>query len=467
MSGSGAVTTWNGATWPPSAWATHVARRTISGTESGQETGARTMSPTRRAAPASDTTFGADLEATTDATITVTRITMSTALTTRSSNRPTSNPTIVAASVAAACAFDRPNITPICGLVKPRIRPVASAAIAFDTIATAANAAARPRVERSNTTRRSTSIPTDTRKIGIRREDPTNSTRCIKIPPFGTSRFNDKSRKKRSDDSFDPDHVCDDCRQEEGDEDEDESQSAILPHPPEEPTRHPRKQHDGPHHEHDNAGNQTAEELEPTSRIGHSDHDGEHHKRKRVRDRSASHGDRHRAVGDDPAAPNDRIHDERVRCPQRADQRGSRHREAERQCREHPDDHRNGECQEPEDRRWPTVSSDAGEVELETGQEHQVQQAEPTELLDSARSGEQAETLGSDEHARQDEADHARKSDPLGRERPDQNDRGERQKHPCWCNERHLDRHLGSVRIPRRRPAPVLVKVDRDIADQS
>ena len=163
---------------------------------------------------------------------------------------------------------------------------------------------------------------------------------------------------------------------------------------------------------------------------GAAGHHREDEQRERVGDDRRPDRRRDRGIGGDPEALHDRVHHERVRRPQRADEDRRGQVEAEPARPDEPERHRQGEREQPElDRRLPEPREHV-EVELEPGQEHEVQQADLAQRVDGRDRLQQPEPGGADEEPAQQEPDDPRQAEPLRDERAEQDDREQQQQVP-------------------------------------
>ena len=108
---------------------------------------------------------------------------------------------------------------------------------------------------------------------------------------------------------------------------------------------------------------------------------------------------------------------------QGAEQQRRRQGPSERQPDRGAEEHRQREGQRPEGDHRPAVDPDERQVELDPGDEHQVEQAELAEVGDGGvAGGDQVEAIGADDVAADQQADDPRDPRPAHQRRPDDHD---------------------------------------------
>jgi hypothetical protein len=136
--------------------------------------------------------------------------------------------------------------------------------------------------------------------------------------------------------------------------------------------------------------------------------DREDDERDRVRQHGRSHGRGDRRIAAQARLANRRIHDQRVRGEERAQQKRRRERPPKREADRHTADERDHEGDEAERHCSAAIFLQHLQVELEPCDEHQVEEAEVTEFGHGVVSrGDQSEPVCSDHEPAEDEADQA------------------------------------------------------------
>ena len=150
---------------------------------------------------------------------------------------------------------------------------------------------------------------------------------------------------------------------------------------------------------------------------------GEHHERHRVGEHRGADRGGHGAVGRQAHVAHDRVDDERVAGEQRAEQDRGGQAVVDEQPADDAERERDEERQRGEAGGLLAVPGEHAEVELETGDEHQVQQADLAELVQHAGvvAGD-AEHVRPDDAAAGEQADQAGDADALDEHRPDDDD---------------------------------------------
>ena len=136
-----------------------------------------------------------------------------------------------------------------------------------------------------------------------------------------------------------------------------------------------------------------------------------------------------------------------MRRPQRPVQQRCREPVAERKDEQEPEDERQGERQRAERKGGPAVALELVEVELEPGEEHEVQQPQLAERLDDALALDPVEDEWSDERSAEHDPDEPGQAESLRDDGPEEQHESRDEERPFGGLGRKLDRddHSGSV----------------------
>ena len=153
---------------------------------------------------------------------------------------------------------------------------------------------------------------------------------------------------------------------------------------------------------------------------GGTGHDREHDERHRVGDHGRADRGGDRPVGREAHAADGRVGHQRVRREERAEQDRGAEFVSERRAADEPERHRDRERDQREQDRVVAVAREHGQVEVEAGHEHQVQQADVAELLhDAAAALHHVEHVRADDHPADEQSDQPGHVDALREPRRD------------------------------------------------
>ncbi len=145
----------------------------------------------------------------------------------------------------------------------------------------------------------------------------------------------------------------------------------------------------------------------------------------------------------------DRVRDEGVRCPERAEEHRRGEPIAEGQHEQDAEHERERERERAERQRAPPVGRELVEVELEAGEEHQEEDPEVAERLDDAFALDPAEDERADEQPAEEDADDSRESEALEDQRADEDHGGRDEERPLGRRRRKLERERHGVSLER------------------
>ena len=255
----------------------------------------------------------------------------------------------------------------------------------------------------------------------MNRAPPKNSIRSISGPPLGTRRLSASPAKNAPTmPSMPPSSATNDADRNAARTKMNRS-ARSCPMPAKNQRARNVRHERAVHGEHAQPDEQRDVGAETALTRGAAGHHREDEQRERVGDDRRPDRRRDRRIGGEPVALDDRVHDQGVRRPQRADEDRRGQVEAEPARPDEPDRHRQGERQQPELDRGLPEPREHVEVELEAGHEHEVEQADLAERSRSRRHRlQQAEPGRPDEEPAQQEPDDPRQAEPLRDEWPEQ-----------------------------------------------
>jgi hypothetical protein len=257
--------------------------------------------------------------------------------------------------------------------------------------------------------------------------------------------------EERPHDPFDPGPVGDQRGRRERDRDPEKARAAVLSHASEHPARHPRQDERAEEREDHDPDYDLQQDACGASVAAHGARDDrEHRQRERVRHDGPSARDSDRAVTEQAELLDDRVCDERVRRPQRAEEQRRRRAVAKTRRDRDAERERNGERERAERQSPPAVGRENVEVVVEARADQEEEDSEVAERLDDTLPLDPVENTGANQQATEDDSDDARKAHALEDERPDQYHRERDEEDPLGGVGRELDteQHGGSVQRP-------------------
>ena len=268
--------------------------------------------------------------------------------------------------------------------------------------------------------------------------------------PGGHQPIQGKPCEERAHDPLDPRAIGHERRRGERDDDEEKARAAVLADAGEHPARRARKDERAEQREDHEPDDHLEEDADRTRVARHrACDDGQHGEGERVRHHRPSAGDPDGAISEQPVLLHDRVRDEGVRRPERAEEHRRGEAIAEGQHEQDAEHEREGERERAEGQRAAPIGRELVEVELEAREEHQEEDPEVAERLDDAFALDPAEDERADEQPAEEDADDSGEAEALEDQRADENDGERDEERPLGGRRRKLEREQHGVSLQR------------------
>jgi hypothetical protein len=252
---------------------------------------------------------------------------------------------------------------------------------------------------------------------------PKKSVTAINGLAFGTRAVEADADEERTDQRLHPDQLGDDRRRREADEQEHVPQGPLLTEPGEEPPGDPGNDDEAVDGEHDEPDCDVDHQTGPARVAGlGADDQCEHHERDAVGDRAGSDDGGDGSGLREAELGHRRVGDQRERRPERADQHGGTQVDVQEQRRTGAECHRNERRQQTEPAGDHAVADEGIDVELQTGEEDQVEDTDTADGLQALEPGEHVEHVGTDDGTEHQQSQQAGQPQAFGDERPEHDD---------------------------------------------